>query len=142
MNKILENPIKMTLSDWASLCGIIVFFISIISIAFSAYKYIAIRSREQRQKNFENYHNILKYVSAGNKEKDDSMKLVSQLAYLYELRNFPEYKDITIRALISLITDWDKKEPDKNIKDQLIKESSLTLIALGYDKSKLDKLSQ
>lgn len=45
------------------------------------------------------------------------MKLVSQLAYVYELRNFPEYADLTEKLLTHLKADWAQSgDPQKNAK--------------------------
>ena len=38
------------------------------------------------------------------------MKLVSQLAYVYELRNFPEYGDSTEKLLKTLRKEWAEGE--------------------------------
>lgn len=78
------------IQDYAAVASIAVLLISMISIAFSAWKYLNIRTREQEKERFESFHRILKLISLG---RDDigPLKLVSQIAYIYELEKYPEY---------------------------------------------------
>lgn len=99
----------MTLSDFASISTIGAFLLAICSLAFSARRYISMREKEQEASRFEIYHKLIKTVSKGNDE-DGILKLASQIAYIYELRNFPEYKELTENLLNRLRVQWSKNE--------------------------------
>lgn len=95
----------MNLTDLASLATVIALVISLISIAFSSRRYIALRQAEMHRVRFETYHGLVKAISLGS-EAGISLKLVSQIAYIYELRNFPEYSSLTKTVLSRLRTEW------------------------------------
>ena len=76
------------------------------TLAFSAFRYVDIRRTELRQQRFENYHRIIQALSTGKDELGTELKVVSQNAYIFELGNFEEYGDLTIRILNSLKEDW------------------------------------
>lgn len=99
----------ITLSDYASIATIGAFLVTLISIAFSAKRYLDIKSREEEVSRFETYHKLLKTVSKGSDE-DGILKLVSQIAYIYELRNFPEYKELTKKTLNKLREEWSQND--------------------------------
>lgn len=40
----------------------------------------------------------------------DIMKLASQIAYIYELRNFPQYSEVTQTSLGLLRKEWGERE--------------------------------
>ena len=53
------------------------------------------------------------------------MKLDSQIAIIFELRNFKEYSEVTTRILNSLASEW-----KNDAKPRLIEELNLTVEAL------------
>ena len=55
------------------------------------------------------------------------MTNVSQLAYIYELRNFPEYKHLTETVLGLLRKQWE----DEEMKPELWRAIDDTLLALS-----------
>ncbi len=80
---------------------------------FRKLEYIDIRKLEQRQKSFENYHGLVERL-ATTKSMD------AQTAIIYELRNYPEYKDVSIRILDTYKVKW-------KIHEMLYTELNLTL---------------
>jgi hypothetical protein len=101
----------MALSDAASITTIAAFFVTLVSIAFSAKRYLDIREKDQESERFAIYHRLLKIISTGYEEKQNDLKLASQLAYIYELRNFPEYTELTRPTLNRLRGQWANHEP-------------------------------
>ena len=99
----------MTLIDLASYSTIGAFLIAIGSLAYSAKRFLTIKEREQALERFQQYHNLIKTISKGT---DDTgvLKLVSQIAYIYELRNFTEYSSLTKTVLNKLKEEWSKLE--------------------------------
>lgn len=96
------------LAAWASVCALMV---AVVSIAFSARRYLDIRGSDLKKDRFATYHRLIRTVSAGSDEHG-IMKLVSQLAYVYELRNFPGYGDLTRELLSHLREEWARGEDD------------------------------
>lgn len=90
------------------------FLLSIIVLAFSAFRYVSVRRDELKSQRYEKYHALLLKISRGS-DNQGILKLVSQRAFIYELRHFPEYSALTKRLLESLLSEW-KEDPDKNAK--------------------------
>ena len=121
----------MTLSSLASVASILGFFVTFVSIAFSARKYIQIRERDHKAERFNTYHKLIKHIGSGA-DQDGVMTITSQMAFIYELRNFPEYTALTKTVLAQLELMWKKGEKDhiysvlKNSIDDTLLELSKT----------------
>ncbi|WP_318517443.1 hypothetical protein [Photobacterium leiognathi] len=77
--------------------------IPLLAFAFSSYRYVNVKRGEQAQQRFENYHELIhKLVRAGS----DGIGMDSQKAIIFELRNYREYKSVTIRILEGLKVSW------------------------------------
>ncbi len=90
------------------------FLLSNTVLAFSVFRYVTVRRDELRHQRYVKYHELLSKISRGS-DNQGILKLVSQRAYIYELRHFPEYSELTMRLLESLLNEW-KEDPDKNTK--------------------------
>lgn len=101
----------MTLNDLAAWASVIALLVTVGSIAFSARRYLHIRETELKKDRFTTYHRLVRTISAGSDEHG-VMKLVSQLAFVYELRNFPEYGDLTQKLLTHLREEWTPGETE------------------------------
>ncbi|MEC9491944.1 hypothetical protein [Flexistipes sp.] len=108
----------MELQDLAAIATVIALVVSLVSIAFSAKRYLGIREREQEKERFDIYHALLKSVSRGTDEAGP-LKLVSQIAYINELGKYNEYASTTRQALNLLRKEWAEKEPEQ-VKKPLI----------------------
>lgn len=93
---------------------VLAFVLSIVVLAFSAFRYVSVRRDELRNQQYEKYHTLLRNISQGA-DIGGTLKLVSQRAFIYELRHFPEYRALTERLLESLLSEW-KEDPDKSSK--------------------------
>ncbi|UCB56630.1 MAG: hypothetical protein JSV30_05320 [Candidatus Omnitrophota bacterium] len=89
--------------------------IPLVSIAFSGIQYIEANKRLTKQKSFENYHIVIGRIGGG--EKSD---IFVAAANIFELRNYPEYRDVSIRILEHMVKIWTGKD------DVLTKEIILT----------------
>jgi hypothetical protein len=74
-------------------------------LIFSALRYIKLRSDELRFKRFEIYHRLVQQLVAPE-PGSDVVYLDRQIAVVYELRNFPEYYEVSIRVLRGLQGSW------------------------------------
>lgn len=93
---------------------VLTFVLSVAVLAFSAFRYVSLRRDELRVKRYEQYHALLLNVSRGA-DAQGPLKLVSQRAFIYELRHFPEYRTLTKRLLESLLSEW-KEDTEKSAK--------------------------
>ena len=63
--------------------------------------YTKARRNQLRQQRFENYHKLVSWLVEG-REDQKVIRLDSQIAVAYELRNYREYKEVSIRILKGL----------------------------------------
>ena len=99
----------MALNDLAAWASVLAVLAAVVPLAFSARRYLTIRNAELRKERFDAYHLILRTASSGSDDRG-VLKLVSQVAFIYELRNFPEYGDLTEKVLGMLREEWGRIE--------------------------------
>jgi hypothetical protein len=109
-----------------AILGICTFLISFASLAWSAWRFVAVRRDEQAQRKFENYHKLIGELVGGARE-NQQMKIDSQIAIVFELRNFPKYAPVSVRILIALRDEWHAK----GTFSRLIKEMDLAIESLS-----------
>jgi hypothetical protein len=105
---------------------VLAFALSLGALAFSAVRYVSVRRDELQNQRYQRYHALLRNVSTGT-DSDGTLKLVSQRAFIYELRHFPEYSLLTTRLLESLLEDW---KADTELNAKLEFEARDTILAL------------
>ena len=118
----------MTLNDLAVWATLGAFIVPLISLAFSARRWMAIRAAELKAARFQTYHGLVHSISSGANERG-VMKLASQIAYIYELRNFAEYAQLTKSVLTLLRNDWIERETGQ-MKVELVKAVDETLVSV------------
>lgn len=106
--------VRQNLNDIGVAATVLAFLLSVMVLAFSAFRYVSVRRDELRNIRYGQYHELLLKVSRGMDEKG-LLKLVSQRAFIYELRHFPEYSALTRRLLESLLSEW-KEDPERSAK--------------------------
>lgn len=110
--KVFKDYIK---SKWIELLGLIIAFLTVF---IPLYKYFSQKREEQKDKRFITYHQLIADLVT-----PPDGKLDRQIATVFELRNFPNYYELTRRIMTDLTDQW--KEDPRN--KRLIKELSLTL---------------
>ncbi|MFT4063376.1 hypothetical protein [Paraburkholderia sp.] len=90
----------------ALLLAIFGLVIPLFAICFSAWRYVSERQETLAREQFQLYHRLIADISRGQDEHGIDHKLVSQLAYIHELRNFPEYGALTRDLLHRLVGEW------------------------------------
>lgn len=58
------------------------------------------------------------------------LKLVSQLAYIFELRHFPQYGELTQKLLEKLHSEWAQNSPNDPNNEVLAEAINETLVHL------------
>lgn len=101
------------MSNIGTIATILAFVVSIVVLAFSAYRYVTIRRDELKDKRYGKYHQLIRDISTGS-DGGGPLKLASQRAYLYELRHFPEYRVLTRRVLSSFVEEWGGETDNKS----------------------------
>ncbi len=93
------------------LLGVIISFFGVV---VPLYKFITEKNLSQRDLRFKTYHQLIKQLVEPEDGKDHIM-LDRQIATCFELRNFPEYFEITKRILSDLKVQWEQDSRNKRI---------------------------
>jgi len=106
-----------------------------LPLSFSGWRYVNVRRSEQRQTRFENYHNLIGWLVEGRDAAKGPM-LHAQIAIVFELRNYREYREVSVRILESLEKRWGQSltriqdAGEKESRQVLLNEISITLSKL------------
>lgn len=103
------------------------------TIALIVYSLLYMRDRRNqiRQQRFENYHRLVSDLVKGREDQKEPF-LDSQIAVVYELRNYREYKEVSIRILEGLRQEWAGNSKHA----RLIEEISYTIERLQKNRSR------
>lgn len=104
----LVDWIISNISSLGSYIALATFLLSVVTFAFSAYRYVTTRRDAQLQVEFEIYHKLIAQL-VGSERNTDTMKLDSQVAIVFELQRFKRYKPVTLRILQGLKDEWSEK---------------------------------
>ena len=95
-------------------------FVVLISIIIPVWQFLYSKRNEQKQIEFENFHEkILKKLS--NLGKNEALD--SQIAIVYEMRNYPRYYLVSKRILTRLHKKWKSEKSNED----LLTEIKLTI---------------
>ena len=117
--------ITRNISPVGSYVALGTFLLSVVTFAFSAYRYVTTRRDAQLQVEFENYHKLTAQL-VGSERNTDTMKLDSQVAIVYELQRFKRYRPVTLRILQGLKDEWSEKTHPRLITEMDIAISKLS----------------
>jgi hypothetical protein len=95
-------------------------YLSIITVAGAAVsfvigliKYLDQRAREERNKRYQLFHNLIREISGRNVTDSTTIALTQQLAAIYELKHFKEYAYAAVPILEYLRADTPGGEQNK-----------------------------
>ncbi len=91
---------------------------AILALGVPAWRYVSDHRESHRQKRFENYHQLVAELVAG-RPGQAAPKLDSQIAIVFELRNYPEYRDLSQRLLQGLQNDWPESKENARLHDEM-----------------------
>jgi hypothetical protein len=120
INWIQSNPVFATI-----IVALIATSGSIIGLIISTISANNDRKLMYRQQRFENFHKLLSDLVEG-REGQKKPRIDSQIAVVYELRNYPEYRELSLRILEALHNTWINNPKAERI----INEINLTINAL------------
>lgn len=92
---------------------------SIIAGAFKFWQFVDIGNKDERQRDFNNYHNLIKRLLVD--EKSGNPFIDVQIASVYELRNFSRYYYVTKIILNRLKNRIEKEDSQKELIDEIEK---------------------
>jgi hypothetical protein len=96
-----------------------------VAFAWSVVQFMLIRMRDERHREFELYHRLIKELVALDPETK-VMWIDRQCAVMFELRQFKRYDELTLRTLNGLREKW-SSDPGF-IFPRLIEELDLTVV--------------
>jgi hypothetical protein len=104
-----------------------VIIVASIPIVWQARQYFDQKRQELRDRRFVAYHDLIRRL-VEPEEPHKKIYLDRQIAVVYELRNFPQYREVTLRILHGLIsTTWSGISGDRQ---RLLDEINLTIAFL------------
>ena len=114
------NPILTTLNffkEYTAAIGLV----SLIAAGFwAAYKF----KKHLRDQRFKTYHDLIDQFVNEQRYPDRTIKLDRQIAIVFELRNFPEYYEVSKRILRGWLNE---KEEEKRRIPRLFEEIEISL---------------
>jgi hypothetical protein len=84
--------------------------LALIPLVVAAFVHLAQRKAELRFKRFEIYHELIRRLVEPDRP-DAEMRVSRQMATVFELRNFPEYAEVSARILRGLLETWLPEKP-------------------------------
>jgi len=114
---------------------IVAIILAVIPAIWSFIRYLNLKNRQLQFERFKIYHQLIKDLVQPETD-GKSMMLDRQIAIVFELRNFPEYYELTLRTLQGLERQWDTGHP---LIKRLLYEMALTI---KYIKRKVGKTQQ
>ena len=105
-------------NDNAGALGIV---LVVIPLAWTVYTYLTIKKQDLKERRFIAYHKLIQQL-VERENPDQPMRLDRQIAIVFELRNFEEYFDVTLRILRGLKESWadyGPKEKRNRLREEL-----------------------
>ena len=95
-----------------------------IAFAWSVIQFVLVRMRDEKHREFEIYHRLIKELVTPDSESKVTW-IDRQTAVLFELRRFKRYHELTLRTLLGLREQWSKN--NDSTYPRLLEELDLTV---------------
>lgn len=115
----MEEYIKYARDHFIEVIGLLIAYFSLI---VPIRQYLGQRRLEEKDKRFNNYHRLIKELVSADSQGQTVM-MDRQIAVIFELRNYPEYYELSERILGDLIIIWEQDDRARRI----INEINLTI---------------
>jgi hypothetical protein len=99
--------------------------IAYFSLILPIIQFLKSKNSDDKEKRFKNFHQLIKELVQPD-EKTNLTFIDRQVAVIFELKNLPDYYDVSLRILTGLKNDW-HKPPDNPGNTRLIAEFDLTI---------------
>ncbi|MFZ2996770.1 hypothetical protein [Sphingobium sp.] len=80
--------------DWVAWGGIV---LPLITLAWSAWQYVALQKRNEQQQRFDNFFRVMDKIG------EPGGSIAAKAAAVYELRNYPEYSEVIARFCLEAV---------------------------------------
>jgi hypothetical protein len=84
--------------------------LTVVPLLVAGFVHLAQRKAELRFKKFELYHDLIRRLVEPD-QPDGEMRVSRQMAVVFELRNFPEYAEVSARILRGNLEIWMPEKP-------------------------------
>lgn len=92
----MTSPDQWTWMEWIAWLGIV---LPLFTLAFSGWRYVSVRKQENCHQQYQRFFEITDHLgSTGG-------SIASKMAAAYELRKYPQYKDVIIRLCDGAVVD-------------------------------------
>lgn len=105
-----------------------------IAFAWTVFQWLAVRSREARNREYQTFHELIKTLVTGNVGPGEKPFIDQQAAALFELRNYPRYFPFLQRTITGLGAGWGPE-----IHQRLREEIALTSANIEKHESRIDR---
>lgn len=117
------------LKDYGAHLAAAVAFLVLIS---SLYQFFSVRNRDARNREFDTYHGLVRYLYA-IPERRDYPVLDSQIAVVFEMPRFRDYHDLSLRILNALIA----QNLNGAETSRLVDEAKLAVLSIQQQQSEI-----
>jgi hypothetical protein len=127
----LQNDLWSLLNDNAGALG---FLLALLPLLWAAFTYISLKRAEQKQRRFENYHKLVQQLV--ERENPEKPKMLDrQLAVVFELGKYKEYRQPTLRILKGLKDSWSSTDyGPEGKKERLLEQIDETIVSIEVTK--------
>lgn len=115
----MEEYVKYAKDHFIEFIGLLIAYFSLI---VPIQQYLGQRRLEEKDKRFNNYHRLIKELVSPDSQGQLIM-IDRQIAVIFELRNYPEYYELSIRILEDLKVIWEQH----TLANRLVNEMNLTV---------------
>lgn len=84
--------------------------LAVVPAVWTFIRYLGLKNRELQFERFKIYHQLIKDL-VQPEAKGESMMIDRQIVIVFELRNFADYFELTLRTLQGLKRQWDTGHP-------------------------------
>jgi hypothetical protein len=103
----LGNFITWLNQNAQTLSIVVAILVALIPAIWSLVSYLNLKSKELRHERFKIYHGLIRELVQPD-SPGQPMSMDRQIAIVFELRNFKEYYELTLRMLEGLCETWNR----------------------------------
>lgn len=122
----MKYKVIMNMDEISKYIPLLVYLGSAIVFLFGFFQWLDQRKRELEERNFNAFHKMI-CLASGATEEGKSVMLAQQIAAVYQLQRYKEYKYATVPILENLRENFS----DRGDEDALIKAINKTIKALS-----------
>ena len=111
----MEEYTKYVKDHLIEVIGLLIAYFSLI---VPIRQYLGQRKLEEKDKRFNNYHRLIKELVSPDSQ-GQAVMMDRQIAVIFELRNYPEYYEVSKRILEDLATIWKHDSRSERVTNEI-----------------------